>query len=241
MRHPFLNGRTPYGRPAIGRHQVLFFEPDRGTGNNGGGTDNPPADDRQQLQGLLQRHNNDAMAVVATLLAENHTYRDRIRTLTSQVPAQGTVVLTPEQAQLLSGYQQLGTVEALTSAIQTGQAAQERVTRLERDAHLREVAQVAGYEPTVLADRAGSLEIEIRTVEEQGKQVKRAFVKHDGKETPIGDYAKEHWAAYLPALQVAAQPAGASGTAFVRQSGGGTPPNTSPVANHINRTYKRAK
>src|SRR5689334_22896879 len=117
------------------------YEPDTGnpggagTGPSGGNPNpaTPPADDRQNLQGLLARHNNDAMAVVATLLSENHSLRDERRQLRGQLPAQGAVVLSTEQASAWQSYVQLGAVDALTQQLQGAQAAQTELASLRRE------------------------------------------------------------------------------------------------------------
>ena len=126
-------GRPSSLRPFIGRDQILFFEPDRGTNPGGGPAPVPapalppgstPANDRQDLQGLLARHNNDAMQVVATLLAENHQLRDERRQLRGQVPAQGAVVLAGDDVQRWQQYQQLGAIDALQQQLQGAQTTQ---------------------------------------------------------------------------------------------------------------------
>ena len=209
------------------------YEPDTGgagagTGNPGGGNPNPatpPADDRQNLQGLLQRHNNDAMAVIATLLSENHGLRDERRTLRGQIPAQGAVVLTAEQATAWQSYQQLGALDALQQQLQGAQTAQTELASLKRSALIRDAAEVAGYKASVLGKLPGAdkLDFQIREVEQDGKKAKSVVVKDGDKETPLDAYAKTNWSDFLPALQ-AAQQSGQQGTTFVRQDAGGAAP-----------------
>lgn len=223
-------GRTPALRPFIGRHQGLFFEPDGGA-NPGGGSGgnppaNPPADDRQNLQGLLARHNNDAMQVVATLLAENHQLRDERRQLRSQVPAQGAVVLAGDDAQRWQQYQQLGAIDALQQQLQAAQTAQSELTTLRRQAVLNDVQAASGYKASVLAQLPGAsdLTFAVREVTVDGRTAKAAFVTDkDGKEHPLADYAKGTWADFLPSLTANAQ-AAPGGTGFVPQNPGGNPP-----------------
>jgi hypothetical protein len=211
------------------------YEPDSGNpsgGNPGGGTSANQADDRQNLQGLLQRHNNDAMAVIATLLTENHGLRDERRTLRGQLPAQGAVVLSAEDAVRWQTYQQLGAVDALTQQLQGAQTAQTELASLRRESLLGKVQEVSGYKASVLGKLPGAdkLDFQIREVEQDGKKEQTVVVKESGtagsggdKETPLADYAKTHWADFLPALQ-ATQAQQSAGTTFVRQDASGTAP-----------------
>jgi hypothetical protein len=215
------------------------YEPDTGnpggagTGPSGGNAaGNPPADpagggagDRQNVTGLLQRHNNDAMAVIATLLSENHNLRDERRTLRGQLPAQGTVVLSGEQATAWQAYQQLGAVEALSAQLQGAQTAQAELASLRRESLLGRVQEVSGYKASVLGKLPGAdkLDFQIREVEKDGKKEPTVVVKDGDKETPLADYAKTNWSDFLPALQVT-QTQQPTGTTFVRQDAGGTAP-----------------
>jgi hypothetical protein len=217
--------RRAFDRGTLLGRQVLFFEPDGGANPTGGTGGNPPADDRQNLQGLLQRHNNDAMAVVATLLSENHSLRDERRTLRGQLPAQGAVVLSPEQAQQWTAYQGLGALDALQQQLQQAQTAQSELSGLRRESLLGRVQEASGYKASVLGKLPGAdkLDFEVRETTVDGKAVKSVVVKDGGKETALADYVKANWADFEPALvagqQQQQQP---SGTAFVRQSGSGT-------------------
>lgn len=195
-------------------------EPDTGGGQGGqqppapapGDPGGAGAGDRQQLQGLLARHQGDAMAVIATLLAENHGLRDERRTLRGQLPAQGAAVLTPEQATAWQAYQQLGTIEQLTQQGQAAQTTAGELKTLKRDLELRDVAAAADYQLDVLRTLAGDLAFVVKDEQQDGKPVKTVAVKDGDKEIPLDDYAKARWAAFLPALRPAAQQRPAIGT-----------------------------
>lgn len=216
--------RTPAHTATLARLGLIAFEPDTGTnpaGGQGGQGDNQ--DDRQNLQGLLQRHNNDAMAVIATLLSENHGLRDERRQLRGQLPAQGAMVLSGDQATQWQSYQQLGAVADLQTALKDRDSAQGELANLRRDALIRDVAEVAGYKASVLGKLPGAdkLAFEVRATEKDGKPVKSVVIKEGDKETPLADYAKAQWADFLPAL-TAGQSQQPAGTSFVQQSAGGT-------------------
>lgn len=237
MQRGFIS-RTP-GLPGfIGRTQLRFYEPDGGnnpaggTGGQGGTGENP---ERQNLQGLLARHNNDAMAVVATLLSENHSLRDERRSLRGQLPGQGAVVLTPEQATQWQAYQQLGAVESLQTSLTERETFSGQLATLQREKLLGDVESVSGYRASVLSKLPGAdkLGFEIRESTVDGKAVKSVVVKDGDKETPLADYAKSTWADFLPALQ-SSQVQQPAGTTFVHQSAGGAPP-ASPLDAYAKR------
>jgi hypothetical protein len=205
------------------------FDGDGGGGT--GGNPNPNPDERPNIQGLLQRHNNDAMGVIATLLTENYGHRDRIRQLQAQLPAQGAVVLTPEQAATWTAYQALGAPDALTTQLQGATTAQAELAKLQRERMVASAAEAAGYKASVLSQLPGAdkLTFEVREVEQDGKKVKSVVVKDGDKETPLADHAKTQWADFLPALQAQQTQTQTppAGTTFPRQdAGGGQPANT---------------
>lgn len=173
--------------------------PEGNTGDQG----NPVAG----LQALLARHNNDAMGVAGTLFAENYQYREQIRQLREQlqaaqlrVPAEGTVVLTAEQANAWAAYQGLGTVEVITQGLKDKDTAQGELTSLRRAATLRAAAETAGFDPDVLGTLAGGLEFELRDVTTDGKTVRAAFVKDGQNQLRLEEYAQQKWKKFTPAL-----------------------------------------
>jgi hypothetical protein len=207
------------------------FEGDSGGGTGGTGTGNPnPADERPNIQGLMQRHNNDAMGVITTLLTENYGHRDRIRQLQGQLPAQGATVLSAEQAAQWTAYQALGAPDALTTQLQGAQTSQAELARLQRERMVASAAEAAGYKASVLSQLPGAdkLTFEVREADVDGKKVKHVFVKDGDKETPLADHAKNQWADFLPALQAQQTQTQTppAGTTFPRQdAGGGQPAN----------------
>lgn len=202
-------------------------------GGGGGGGQQPPPDDRQNLQSLLDRHKGDALAVVSTLLAENHSLRDERRQLRGRVAPEGATVLTAEQAQQWAAYQQLGAPAELQTQLTAAQGATSELATLRREALLGQVEQASGYKGAVLSKLPGAdkLTFDVRDVTVDGKAAKAVFVKDaEGKEHPIDAYAQATWADFLPALKAAPAPAPAPGAPFVPQNPGGGAPPTDPVA-----------
>lgn len=216
-------GVTPRHAPALGRHQVLFFEPDRGTGESGGtGGQGGGSDPAAGYQRLLERHQNNALDMARTLYDENFRYRERIRELERSAPAQGALVLSAEQAAQWQAYQQLGTAEGLTQQLTAAQTAQTELAGLKRSTLIRDVADVAGYKASVLGQLPGADKLDFIIREADGKQ--SVVVKDGDTETALADYAQQQWADFLPALQAGQHAQQARGTGFVRQDAGGKAP-----------------
>jgi hypothetical protein len=225
----------PRLRPFLGRDPLLFLTPDGGanpqTGTSPAPAPAPAPDPAEGLRNALQRANNDAMALAAQLYSENYQHRERIRQLAAAAPAEGSVVLSREQAAQWTAYQQLGAPDALQSTVQQAQQSQQELAGLKRQGAVQAAAAAAGFKPGVLAQLPGAdaLEFIVKEVEANGTKAPAAFVKgQDGAEVALASYAQQHWADFLPALAAAAPvPAG---TAFPGQQPAGGQPPADPVA-----------
>lgn len=206
-------------------------------GGNSGGQQQQQSQQQGQdpaegLRNALQRANNDAMALAAQLYSENYQLRERNRQLGAQAPAEGSVVLTREQAAQWTAYQQLGAPDALTTQLQQAQAAAQQLAGLQRQELIRAVADAAGYKASVLGQLPGSADLafEVREATVDGKVTKTAFVKpKDGAEVALSTYAQQHWTDFLPSL-TAQQQQQAPGTPFPSQQPAGGQPPADPVA-----------
>jgi hypothetical protein len=217
--------------------QVCFGDDD-GEGNGGGGKPNASA--------LLGQYNGDAVRMaekLAEVLGDNATLRDQRRGLREEVTTlkakqtpEGARVLTGEEATAYDAYAALGKPADLTKRLSDADAATQRLTGLERDATLRDVAQAAGYKFAVLKQLGGDREYELRdATDAQGKPVKVAHIKDGDTYKPLGDFAQSAWGDFLPALAAQQGQGGGTGQgqqqgqglAFPRQQGGGgTGPRT---------------
>lgn len=241
-----LTAPAPALLPRIGRHQLRFFEPDDG-GNPAGGTGQgagqgqdpaPGNDPAAGLRSALQRHQNDAMALAAQLYSENFQLRERNRQLNAQAPAEGSVVLSREQAAQWTAYQQLGAPDALQTSLQGAQQATARLAQLERTTLIRSVADAARWDAEVLAQLpgAGELTFEVREIEADGKKRPAAFVTpKDGQATPIETYAQQHWAKFLPALAQSSAAPAPQGTNWPPQQGGASSGGTDILSQAMQR------
>lgn len=204
---------------------------------DGAGTPTPDAqaaatttpDPRTGFQNLVERQGGvDAAAFL--LYQENHGYRDRLRQteqqlrdLQGRLPGEGAVVLAPEQAQAWQSYQALGQPDEVQQRIAD-------YSRLQREAHFRDVAEAHSFNPVVLAGLPGAADLTIEIGEEtlNGKTSRVAYVvQADGKKIALPDYAAQTWGPFLPALQAGgAAAATPSGTRFVhQQTGSGKAPS----------------
>jgi hypothetical protein len=181
-----------------------YFTDDDGTGESGDGGKVRASDlrsqlgsqvDEQALMRLLEKQ--------AELLSDNAKLREQRRLLkqekaaleSKQVP-EGAKTLTAQEAALWDAYQALGAPDVVKTSLEASQGAVGELASLKREKVIRSAAEAAGFKPAVLTQLAGDLDIQ--TKEKDGKAV--PVVVTDGKETPLADYAKTHWADFLPAL-----------------------------------------
>lgn len=181
----------------------------------------------------LAQMNGDATRLAEQLYRDNYEQREELRTLRAARPADGAVVLSPEQAAHWQAYQQLGTPEALTTERTQAQHLQERAARLEREQTLRRAAEVANLRPNVLARLP-----DLPAVEVQEGETPSAFaVPADGQRVALTDYVAQHYADFLPALTSEAH-SPASRTPYPAQANGKTPTPPNPALAYIKKTYK---
>lgn len=193
-----------------------------------GGDD--PKPEKVKASELLERYGGDAVKMaerLADLSNDNYDLRHKNSNLTrsnddlkGKVPAEGTVILSKDDAALLDTYRALGTPDVIKTQVETGAAAVQERDTLKRSNTIRTIADVAGYKPTVLERLGPDLEYRVKDVQEtvngKAQTVKRAFVVKDDKETPLGEYATREWTDFLSALTV--EPATPERPAY------GTPP-----------------
>jgi hypothetical protein len=200
--------------------------------------DKPPANNpnpENSFQKLLDKKNQDGIALARELFDENHELRKRNRELKAKVPADGTVILSAEDAKAWEAYRALGKPEEIGQKLKDGDEAKTKLSGLEEEKVLSGVATELKWKPEVLSDLAKGKNLTWVVTEKDGK--KTVSVKDaDGKEHPAEDYAKANWSLYLPALQAEESdrqiPAGGAG------KGGGT---GSAATDYLNRLYTPQK
>lgn len=163
----------------------------------------PEPDLTQAVEGLIARHGN-AREAIAVLLSENHGYRNRIRDLRAQVPADDAAVLSADEAKLWEQFQALGSAEELAARIQERDAFAARLKEYDRKELLAEAARLHGYDPEVLAQLPGAESLEFRLSERtvDGKAATFAQVAlGDDAFINLDRYAEQVWPKFLPALE----------------------------------------
>jgi hypothetical protein len=188
--------------------------------------------DEQALMRLLEKQSE--------LLSDNHRLRGEKRTLKEKVTSlearqtpENARVLTADETRLWEAYTALGAPDALKASLDASSGATAELATLKRQERIRAAAEAAGYKASVLTQLAGDLDIQ--TKEKDGKAL--PIVVADGKETPLADYAKTHWADFLPALTPPATPAAPDINASSRGNGQG-PLVTDAERELITRRYR---
>lgn len=227
-----------------------------GGGNNGGGEGGNTNTIEAAFQRLLDRNKNDGVGLAEKLFTENYTYREKVRQLegqvtelTGKVPAAGAVVLSGDDVAAWQAYQTLGKPEEIKQGLDERTKIQGDLATKERELLLRNVADAAGYKPTVLSnlDRIAKVEgkelsYDIRDVTADGKTEKVVYVKEGDKELSIAEYATTNWSDYLPSLAVQlVETQQQSGTRYVTQhasSNGAEKQTTKTIAQQtLNKAY----
>lgn len=164
------------------------------------------------LEKLIKKH-GDANSVAVKLLDENHDLRRRNAELRGQAPAEGSVVLTGDDAGRWRHYQELGKPEDLRKILREHGDLQKRDVEHTRNSELDDLADLLDWKRSVLRRVAGSERFATKEVKEYDRDLGRdnltirAYViatGEDGKETevPVREYAEAHWKDFLPALQL---------------------------------------
>lgn len=166
----------------------------------------PVVDVSEGFKKLLEKHNNDAVALAAKLHDENHSYRQKNSSLKAKVPADGSLVLDADQAKAWTAYVSLGKPEEIT-VIKTehDQFATERQAAAREKLH-GEIAEAHGYRVPVLSRLIDQDKLEVVEIKEAknaaGKTVKTAHVKDGDKVVTLPEYAKAHWSEFLDSLPI---------------------------------------
>lgn len=204
---------------------------DGDNGGGGGSQGQPPTGSQARIPRLsrdevLQRFERDPEGTAdhyRDLERDGRRYRQKIDTLEDQAAAlakrqtpEGAIVLTSQDAALWAEYRKLGEPADLSTKLSTAETAASELASLRRERHMADVASSTGWNARVLAHLAADRQIELR--DEQGEQgpTKRAYIKDGDQFHPADDFARQHWADFLPSL---------SGS----QQGNGQPPATPPT------------
>jgi hypothetical protein len=190
--------------------------------------DNPQggADKIEGLQKLLAKKDGDAMAVAALLFSENYDLREKNHQMKDKLPAEGSVVITKDEATQFEAFKALNIKPEDVKKLQDGGAElTKEVAQLKKEKSLREVAD-AGYSFDTLRDfdaleGEGIEEWKVEAETKDGKIVKKVFVKVGGQFKLLDEYAQER----RPALaSIIKRDVAQGGTKYVEQAAGGNAP-----------------
>jgi len=188
------------------------------------------------LQKKLEKFNGDALALATDLWADNYKFREQAREAKAKLeetekklPAEGAVVLTKADAERWKAYQELGKPEEIKAAVAERDTLKTENATVKREQTLRDVADVQGWNYSVIKRLADGLEFEIVDGKDKdGKAVKSAnvvIVTGDKRESkPAAEYAEKEWSEFLPSLQKPSESERQEGTRFVKQANGKTQP-----------------
>lgn len=170
----------------------------------------------------LKARNDDATGFARDLHRELQEAREQLGKANALIP-EGGVVLSPTLAKAWEAYKALGKPDDLAKVLESGKEAAAKASALERSQQLRDVAEVAGYTPSVLNRLAGDLAFEVKEETILGKPKKVVYVVpkegEEGQPVKLDDYAKQHWGDFLPSLKPSSQ---AQPRAFGTPGGGVT-------------------
>lgn len=214
-----------------------------------------------QFESYLGRYGADMREAAYQLFRENFRMRDARRGLEEQLtevrgqlPAQGSVVLTGDNASRWNEYTatQL-TPQQIKEALGERDNLRNEVATARRESTLREVAEVSGFNLKPLARVGSELEYTIKEIDDaksQGGKRRAAFVVTVGTdnvrtETPVDEYAREHWDDVLPALTTDGSASGqgrSGGPVVPRQpgQGQGNGAQQTVAQRHISSTYAKS-
>ena len=212
-------------------HRILLDPDPSGTAGGGGSTEvsgetktgGGEFDATKAVDSLAKRYGG-LDGALKHLVAENYEYRDEIRQLKGKAPKEGSIVLEGDNVKHWNSYRELGAPTDLKKVVEERDGLKKEVGGYQKKEVVGKAAKIAGFEAEVLSTLAANLEIEITSKVEGGKTLQSVVVKHDDKTTPLEDFAKANWAAFLPALKP--QAARVLGTPAGTSLGSATPPAT---------------
>ena len=198
-----------------------------------------PAAIAREVQKALAANGGDAKEV---LVRQNVKYRARLAALEAelkaakeQAPADGSVVLTPEQAKTWAAFEALKLEpDKITAALTERDALKLSNEKRERSDRIREAAEATGYKPSVLEAIRGVDELKFETVSEKNAKdeaVRVAYVtgtEQGAQRKKLTDYVQEKHPDLLPALAADEQEKPPPTRRFNGQVQDGRPPNTKP-------------
>jgi hypothetical protein len=193
---------------------ILFIkDDDEDDGGAGGG-----ASKQTKITALKAKYNGDVERALDEMFEVNARFEKKISKLTTEldtvkakIPSDGSIVLTKEEAPLWESYKKLGTPDVLVPKAQLDDA-NAKIALIDTEKLNFNAARELGFKGTVFHDlvQAKGLHVEIKDENENGKAVKRVYVRPKADEKAPLVLATKHietqLADYLPSLREKATP-----------------------------------
>lgn len=134
----------------------------------------------------------------------------QVESLRSQLPTAEDAEQVRQRDSLLAQFSEIGTLEEVQTRLAEVELLRGKLNSEQRQGRIRQAADAVSYNPTVL----GRLLTDELDVQIDGDAVS---VISGEQSTPLSDYATEHWADFLPALQPQQIGTTGSGTQWIPQ------------------------
>jgi len=186
-----------------------------------------PEKGQNSLQARLRRFNNDAMALAADQHQELYRMRRkvaRLRTQAKDAPAEGSVVLTKDEAAVWQALKALGTPDEIRAALTERDSLKAAAAERDKAEHIAKVAKAANLNADVLQRLPGVDDVTFEITEVEGQEPQVHAKKKDGDRKALAEFIEAEWKVFEPALKATGgadqQQQSRDGNSWVRQGSG---------------------
>jgi hypothetical protein len=176
----------------------------------------PISDPTTAFQNLLKKKDGDALSLASQLFDENFQLREQKREMKGELPKDGDITLTGDDAKEWEAFKALNVKAAdAKKAIETLPTLEKQNKELAGMEHLREIADLgidgSKLNLNVLKDQLARFPdavISFKTEKDKdGNEAKVAYIKAkaDAAETAFSQFATDNLADYLPSLKVSTE------------------------------------
>lgn len=176
-----------FGKP------IIFMEGD-GKGSGGGS-----GSDESAWQKLIREREDENYK----LRREKRELTDEVAELKEKQPPEGAIILQGDDAKEYQAFKALGKKpEELGQAVADAAAGKALSEKAEAQKVYADAAEPYGWKPGVLATLPSlqGKKLEVRSTTENGKTVKKAYVKDGATETELSEFVQKNDSDYIPAL-----------------------------------------
>jgi hypothetical protein len=151
------------------------------------------------LTTLLEKNGNDALKLAESLLADNADWRKKNRDLKAKIPAEGSRVLSADDAKKYDELQQIFSnldLEQVKQRVEKYPDLEKSNKELSQMETLRELAEVGGYKIPALKKIMQDFpdaEISFKEESDQNNKVRKVpYIRTDGKESSFDAFVDQH-------------------------------------------------